>query len=107
MKGGQKVFVEFKLGSGEFPSDKENPAASTREASRTKGCANLGNTCYMNASLQCMANAPYMREFFTGVVTPNGINQSVRLVKDKKGRLVGERQLIEGEPKWRMQLNPT
>jgi len=107
LKGGQAVFVEFKLESGEWPSDKENPASTAREASRTKGCANLGNTCFMNASLQCMVNAPYMREFFTGVATPNGINRSVRLTKDKKGKLVEETRRIEGEPKWRTQLNPS
>ena len=100
LKQGQKVLVEFKLGSGEYPSDKQTSGQLPKDASRTKGCANLGNTCYMNASLQCMANAPYMREFFTGVHTPNGLNKSVRIVKDKKGKQVEERQVQE-EPEWR------
>lgn len=59
----------------------------------------------MNASLQCMANAPYMREFFTGVHTPNGLNKSVRVVKDKKGKQIEERQ-VQDEPEWRKQVNP-
>ena len=34
---------------------------------KSLGCVNLGNTCYMNSALQCIANTPYMREFFTGI----------------------------------------
>lgn len=31
---------------------------------RTGGLKNLGNTCFMNSSLQCVANIPQMREYF-------------------------------------------
>lgn len=30
------------------------------------GLANLGNTCYMNASLQCLSNIRRLRDYFLG-----------------------------------------
>jgi len=45
------LYVEFKLESGEWPSAKEKIGSTLRDANRSQGCINLGNTCYMNASL--------------------------------------------------------
>lgn len=67
MRSGDKVFVEFQLESRDWPSAQELVDKSESGSSRTKGCANLGNTCYMNSALQCFAYSPYVREFFTGV----------------------------------------
>lgn len=33
------------------------------------GLANLGNTCYMNATLQCLANTTDFRDFFFGITS--------------------------------------
>lgn len=30
------------------------------------GLRNLGNTCYLNASIQCLSNSRLLREYFTG-----------------------------------------
>ena len=46
------------------------------DASRTKGCVNLGNTCYMNSAMQCIANSPYIRDFFAGVSNQTNIVQT-------------------------------
>ena len=67
IRSNDKVFIEFMLESRVWPSARELVDKSQTEASRTKGCVNLGNTCYMNAAMQCIANSPYIRDFFTGV----------------------------------------
>lgn len=82
----QGMYVMFKLESGEWPTDRQRPDAG--HLNKTLGCYNLGNTCYMNSALQCLANAPLMREFFTGVSA------------------TGQRTINAGDdPLWRQQVN--
>ena len=40
------------------------------------GLANLGNTCYMNASLQCLSNIKKLRDYFLGQNYLHNINLS-------------------------------
>ena len=44
------------------PADDPNPF---QIADRTAGLHNLGNTCFMNSALQCLANTPEIRAFAT------------------------------------------
>lgn len=37
---------------------------------KTKGLENIGNTCYMNAAIQVLANTPYFRQYFVGYIDP-------------------------------------
>ena len=87
LKNHHEIFVEFKLESGEWPFEKkEHKGGNVRDTERTQGCSNLGNTCYMNASLQCMANSPYIREFFAKIKKPE------LTLEERKA--IGEQELV-------------
>ena len=41
-----------------------NPKIARNKYQTGKGIANMGNTCYMNAALQCVAHLPLFRGYF-------------------------------------------
>ncbi|CAK9114429.1 unnamed protein product [Durusdinium trenchii] len=45
------------------PKDRESESPTSGVPGAT-GLQNLGNTCFMNATLQCMVNTPLLREYF-------------------------------------------
>lgn len=51
------------------------------------GLANLGNTCFMNSSLQCIANVPSLRDFFLSDLHKPSLNVNGRRTEQTQGRL--------------------
>ena len=64
---GQKLIVEYKEKSTPiWPSSQrfKTTTTSTTPHPNPTGLRNLGNTCYMNASLQCLAHIKPLRDYF-------------------------------------------
>lgn len=60
---------DMTLGSSSPPSRRNHARRSSRlhsstDVSSIHGLANLGNTCFMNSALQCLAATPLLREYF-------------------------------------------
>lgn len=97
VRSGDKAYIEFQMESGDWPSAREMVDKNQSDASRTKGCANLGNTCYMNSAMQCIAYSPYIREFFTGI--SNNPEAATAAISD-------EDEQNKKYPPYKFQVNP-
>jgi ubiquitin C-terminal hydrolase len=40
------------------------------KATKLKGLNNIGNTCFLNATLQCLLSDPLFRTYWTMVISP-------------------------------------
>ncbi|KAK4529461.1 hypothetical protein CCYA_CCYA01G0318 [Cyanidiococcus yangmingshanensis] len=63
------------------------PAASPRFVVR-RGLVNLGNTCYMNATVQCLLQVPELREYLRSLASQGSGPTGVATTADPSVRLV-------------------
>ena len=70
--GGRPILLEMMTKKNDSLSTKtiQNPTKSVPHAKLmgVVGLSNLGNTCYMNASLQCLSNARLLREYVVSLI---------------------------------------
>ena len=76
LKNGKYVVkISRPRGRRYFGMERENAIrGSAPEISGAVGLQNIGNTCYMNSTLQCLSNIPMLREYFTSEEYKDDIN---------------------------------
>lgn len=57
------------------PAESASAAADSPPIRGATGLQNLGNTCFLNATIQCMANTPLLREYFLSTQYTKDINE--------------------------------
>jgi len=81
-----RLVLELANEDGEWPRDQVHtqgsPCQSTvgKDVSRLGngivGLYNMGNTCYLNSSIQCLSHTPILRDYFTSKAYLNDINKT-------------------------------
>jgi len=85
------------------PAGKADDKESEREVSHPTGIENLRNTCFMNSSLQCLANISQLKDYFMSPHYMSDVEISGKVTETTKGELaVGFEKLLRqlwGKPR--------
>ena len=79
-----EFILELKDEEGQWPTEcqgKSDGKSSSEQNESTTGDGivglhNMGNTCYMNSSIQCLSHTPILRDYFTSKAYLNDINRT-------------------------------
>ncbi len=81
-----EFILELKDSNGEWPTEQKerrNKGEETKQEHNESstgdgivGLHNMGNTCYMNSSIQCISHTPILRDYFTSKAYLNDINRT-------------------------------
>jgi len=59
------LYIEVYNPSGFWPTERNKFISQrTTKQAVTNGLINIGNSCYINAAIQCLMNSPFIKEFF-------------------------------------------
>jgi hypothetical protein len=78
-----ELILELKIENRDWPTESKGQNDSVSQQARDDslmgdgivGLHNMGNTCYMNSSIQCISHTPLLREYFTSKAYLNDINR--------------------------------
>jgi len=81
-----EFILELKDSNGEWPTEQKGGRSKGEETKQEHnesptgdgivGLHNMGNTCYMNSSIQCLSHTPILRDYFTSKAYLNDINRT-------------------------------
>jgi len=80
-----ELILELRSENGEWPTESRTLREKIDDRKNTSeslmgdgivGLHNMGNTCYMNSSIQCLSHTPILRDYFTSKAYLNDINKT-------------------------------